>query len=59
MLYKTKTLKGYALDGYDGEIGKVGKVEELYFDDRHWAIRNRVNRRGYWVETPSTKECSH
>ncbi len=56
MLYKTKTLKGYALDGYDGEIGKV---EELYFDDRHWAIRNRVNRRGYWVETPSTKECSH
>ncbi len=56
MLYKTKTLKGYALDGYDGEIGKV---EELYFDDRHWAIRNRVNRQGYWVEAPSIKVCSH
>jgi len=36
MLYKAKTLKGYKLDGLDGEIGRV---KEFYFDDQHWAIR--------------------
>ena len=46
MLYKIKTLKGYALDGYDGEIGKV---EEFYFDDRHWAIRYLVANTGNWL----------
>lgn len=39
MFYKAKTLKGYKLHSLDGEIGKV---EEFYFDDQHWAIRYLV-----------------
>jgi hypothetical protein len=39
MLSKVKTLKGYKLDGRDGEIGKV---REFFFDDRHWTIRYLV-----------------
>jgi xylulose-5-phosphate/fructose-6-phosphate phosphoketolase len=46
MLYKAKTLKGYKLDGLDGEIGKV---REFYFDDRHWAIRYLVAETGNWL----------
>jgi PRC-barrel domain len=39
MLIKAKTLKGYKLEGLDGEIGKVN---EFYFDDHHWTIRYLV-----------------
>ena len=39
MLIKAKTLKGYKLEGRDGEIGKV---EEFYFDDQYWTIRYLV-----------------
>jgi len=46
MLYKAKTVKGYTLDSYDGEIGKV---IEFYFDDRHWAIRYLVADTGDWL----------
>lgn len=46
MLNKAKTLKGYKLDGRDGEIGKV---EEFYFDDRHWTIRYLVADTGSWL----------
>ena len=46
MLYKTKTLKGYKLDSLDGEIGKV---EEFYFDDKHWTIRYLVADTGNWL----------
>ena len=46
MLSKAKTLKGYKLDGRDGEIGKV---EEFYFDDRHWTIRYLVADTGSWL----------
>ena len=46
MLYKAKALKGYTLDGYDGEIGKV---MEFYFDDRHWAVRYLVVDTGSWL----------
>jgi hypothetical protein len=46
VLYKAKTLKGYKLSSLDGEIGKV---EEFYFDDRHWAIRYLVADTGYWL----------
>ncbi len=46
MLYKAKELKGFTLDSYDGEIGKV---VEFYFDDRHWAIRYLVADTGDWL----------
>ncbi len=46
MLNKAKTLKGYKLDSLDGEIGKVN---EFYFDDRHWAIRYMVADTGNWL----------
>jgi uncharacterized protein YrrD len=46
MLYKTKTLNGYRLDSRDGEIGKV---QDFYFDDQHWAIRYLVANTGTWL----------
>ena len=46
MLSKAKTLKGYKLDSLDGEIGKVN---EFYFDDRHWTIRYLVADTGNWL----------
>ena len=46
MLIKAKTLKGYAMDSLDGEIGKV---KEFYFDDKHWAIRYLVADTGNWL----------
>lgn len=46
MFGKVKTLKGYKLDGIDGEIGKV---EEFYFDDQHWTIRYLVANTGDWL----------
>ena len=46
MLIKAKTLKGYKLDSFDGEIGKV---KEFYFDDQHWVIRYLVADTGNWL----------
>jgi uncharacterized protein YrrD len=46
MLNKAKTLKGYKLNSRDGEIGKV---QEFYFDDRHWTIRYLVADTGSWL----------
>jgi hypothetical protein len=46
MLSRAKTLKGYKLDGRDGEIGKV---KEFYFDDRYWTIRYLVAETGSWL----------
>jgi hypothetical protein len=46
MLIKAKTLKGYKLNGLDGEIGKV---KEFYFDDQYWAIRYLVADTGNWL----------
>lgn len=46
MLIKAKTLTGYKLNGLDGEIGKV---DEFYFDDRHWAVRYLVVDTGNWL----------
>ena len=46
MLDKAKTLKGYRLEGLDGEIGEV---KEFYFDDRHWTIRYLVADTGNWL----------
>ena len=46
MLHKAKTLKGYRLESLDGEIGKV---QEFYFDDRHWVVRYLVADTGTWL----------
>lgn len=46
MFYKAKKLKGYKLHGLDGEIGRV---EDFYFDDRHWTIRYLVADTGNWL----------
>ncbi len=46
MLIKAKTLTGYKLNSFDGEIGKV---KEFYFDDQHWAIRYLVADTGNWL----------
>jgi hypothetical protein len=46
MFFKAKKLKGYKLQGRDGEIGKV---EEFYFDDQHWAVRYLVADTGTWL----------
>ena len=46
MLNEAKTLKGYKLNGRDGDIGKV---KEFYFDDRHWTVRYLVADTGNWL----------
>lgn len=50
MLIKAKTLTGFHLEATDGEIGKV---QEFYFDDRHWAIRYLVAETGGWLKERS------
>lgn len=46
MLIKAKTLQGYRLESFNGEIGRV---QEFYFDDLHWAIRYLVADTGNWL----------
>lgn len=46
MLIKSKALKGYKLQGLDGEIGKV---EDFYFDDHHWTVRYLIANTGGWL----------
>lgn len=46
MLFNAKTLSGYKLNSFDGELGKA---KEFYFDDQHWAIRYLVADTGNWL----------
>ncbi|MBA3595890.1 MAG: PRC-barrel domain-containing protein [Methylibium sp.] len=46
MLFSTRQLEGFKLDARDGEIGRV---REVYFDDRHWVIRHLVVDTGGWL----------
>ncbi len=46
ILIRAKTLKGYQLDSWNG---KIGKVEEFYFDDHYWTIRYLVADTGNWL----------
>lgn len=39
-------LKGYSLLASDGEIGKI---EQIYFDDRRWIVRYFIVRTGSWL----------
>ena len=56
MLCKAKTLNGYRLEAFDGEIGTV---KEFYFDDRHWAIRYLVAATGSWLATRQVLVSPH
>jgi hypothetical protein len=46
MLRNVKDLRGYAIRAMDGVIGKV---DDVYFDDEHWAIRYLVVDTGSWL----------
>jgi len=46
MLIRAKSLRNYALDSLDGEIGRA---KDFLFDDRHWAIRYLVAETGNWL----------
>ncbi|MEZ4648617.1 MAG: PRC-barrel domain-containing protein [Candidatus Eisenbacteria bacterium] len=48
MLYRFDQLEGTALLARDG---KLGKVEDLYFDDRDWMVRYLVADTGGWFST--------
>lgn len=47
MLNQAKTLKGYKLNGLDGEIGDV---KEFYFDDQRWTVRYLVAETRDWLK---------
>jgi hypothetical protein len=46
MKLNTNSLPGFSLSATDGE---VGRIEEVYFDDRNWAIRYLVVKTGSWL----------
>lgn len=46
MLVKAKTIKGYKLNGIDGEIGSVA---EFFFDERFFTVRYLVVNTGNWL----------
>lgn len=46
MLHSAKKMKGFDIVASDG---KVGSVEDLYFDDQGWAVRYMVADAGGWL----------
>jgi len=46
MQLNTNSLIGFSLSATNGE---VGKIEEIYFDDRNWVIRYLVVKTGNWL----------
>jgi uncharacterized protein YrrD len=48
MIYRMEKLIGMTISAADGE---VGKVKDIYFDDRHWAARYLVVDAGGWLES--------
>lgn len=46
MLLTAQKLEGYSLHATDGEIGKV---KDMYFDDRQWRVRYVVVDTGDWL----------
>jgi len=47
MLQNIKELLGFVVEGTDGSIGRI---HDLYFDDRDWTIRFLVVETGTWLE---------
>jgi hypothetical protein len=46
MLRNINSLTGHKIHATDGELGKV---DEFYFEDRHWSIRYMVVETGNWL----------
>ena len=46
MLQEVKRMQGWTVHALDGEMGKV---DELLFDDEHWAVRYVVVETGSWL----------
>ena len=46
MVIKATTIQGYKLETLDG---KIGEIEEFYFDDKHWTIRYLIAATGNWL----------
>jgi hypothetical protein len=46
MLRNNKDLRGYAIRATDGVIGEV---DDFYFDDEDWAVRNLIVDTGSWL----------
>ena len=46
MLYFASTLKNYNIQANDGELGKV---KDLYFDDKKWTVRYLVADTRKWL----------
>ncbi|HEU4626749.1 MAG TPA: PRC-barrel domain-containing protein [Steroidobacteraceae bacterium] len=46
MLRRVSEIEGYRVRASDGEIGKI---EEIYFDDEHWAVRYLIVATGGWL----------
>jgi uncharacterized protein YrrD len=44
--YRLKELTGYVVNASDGEIGKL---DQVYFDDRRWVVRYFIVRTGGWL----------
>jgi len=47
MLHKAKILNGYSIHNSHDET--IGKVKDIYFDDRHWTVRYLVVSTGTWL----------
>jgi len=47
MLSKVKLLHGYSIQNTKDET--IGKVKDIYFDDRHWTVRYLVANTGNWL----------
>ncbi len=47
MLYATRDLLGRSIHARDGEIGRL---DDLFFDDRSWMVRYLVVQAGNWLE---------
>jgi uncharacterized protein YrrD len=47
MLSKVKILNGYSIQNTDDET--IGKVKDIYFDDRYWTVRYLVANTGKWL----------
>ena len=47
MLSKVKILNGYSIQNTEDET--IGKVKDIYFDDRHWTVRYLVVNSGKWL----------
>ena len=47
MLSKVTTLNGYSIQNTNDET--IGKVKDIYFDDRYWTVRYLVANTGKWL----------